>query len=509
MSSDPPGAADRLRCNGRRLPLAFWVVLVLSVAVRSVGIDRPLVGDFATKNALYAMIARNWVEARTSLWYPALDLLADDGQRLLYMQEFPASAYVTGWFWKVFGGSLDTWGRATSVVLMAASVAILFLFVHRRHGPTAALGASLVLALSPVSIIYGQAFLLQASVVFFTVAAVDCLDRWLGSGRSVWLVVAAISLALLILTKIYMLVVLLPLAAAVVRSVRSAAGPDVSAPVRRRSIAAIVAAVAAITPAAVWYWHVMRTAAPDGPFAGRIYYSILHSAAGHGFPHPLLCSADFYRQILDDLTTVVLTPIGFSLVLAGLIDRRWRQHALWFVAMLLLVVGLPRKFYEMNYYYMAVLPPLCIMAGIGWQLIRRRIKPSRMATAGLLIVAAVLSARYAVRPAFVTPDEDRGVLAAGRAVQELTSEGEPVVTMHGWAIDLIYHCDRPGWVVSPDTPQLDSVLEEYRRRGARYLAVAGPEATNKLPAMETQTTVLEGDGFCIYRLAARQFPADR
>jgi len=476
--------------------VAILAVLALTVGIRLPGIGRPLVGNFATKNVLYAMIARNWAEGRAPLWYPTLDCLTDGGRQMLYMQEFPASAYLTGWLWKQLGGSLDAWGRTTSIALVAASVAVLFGFVRRRHGASAGWAAAVALTIAPVSVIYGQAFLLQASVVFFMVAAMDRLDRWLASGRHVSLLLAAISLAMLLLTKIYMLVVLLPMAAYVASWARSA---------ERRSMLPRLAAMALVTlaalvPAACWYSHAAEVSRPGGAYADRIYFSVWRSADAHGFPHPLLRSGDFYRQILDDLAGVVLTPVGFMLALVGLMDRTWRRHATWLAAMAMLILALPRKFYEMNYYYMAVVPPLCVMVGLGWQVVEQRIKPGRLATVGLLAAALVFSLRYAAKPAFVTPDEDRGVVAAGRAVQELTYDEEPVVTMHGSTFDLLYYCDRKGWFVDPDTDRLHAVLESYRRKGAAYLVVAGPEAIAPPAVLENHTIAVRGDGFVIRRL---------
>jgi hypothetical protein len=135
--------------------LALVALLALTAGVRLPGITRPLLGNFATKNVMYAMIARNWAEGRAGILYPTLDCMVG-GERSLHMLEFPVSAYLTGGLWRLFGGSLDVWGRGTAVGFSVASVAVLFLLVRRWHGPTAALGAACVLALSPVSIIYGH-----------------------------------------------------------------------------------------------------------------------------------------------------------------------------------------------------------------------------------------------------------------------------------------------------------------------------------------------------------------
>lgn len=485
MSDIGPSIKTTHTSQVRYFPAVLWGLLILTAAVRLIGITRPLLGNFATRNVVYAMIARNWAEGTAGIWYPTLDVIRG-GERSLIMLEFPVSAYLTAWLWNTLGGSLDVWGRGTAVAFSVASVAVMFWFVRRRHGQVAATAAALALAVSPVSIIYGQSFMLEASLVFFTLAAFYALDRWLDGGRAGWLTASGVCLALLLLTKIYMLVVLLPLGVMVFWSDRQPRS------VTRGTFTAVT--LLAILPAALWYAFAFQTALPDGPFAERIYYSVRDSAEVHRPPHPLLWSADFYRQVLDDLSGVVLTPVGLMLLLAGLLDRRWWRYAAWLLAMVFLVAALPRKFHELNYYHMAVLPPLCIMVGLGWQVIQQRVRPGRTAVAVLILAVLVLSFRYAVKPAFVTPDEDRGVIAAAEAVRKLADDNEPVVTMHGTTIDLLYYCNRPGWAIAPDTEDLDAVLEDCRQEGAHYLVMVGPNA----PPL--QLPVTSGEGFRIYRL---------
>lgn len=488
----PPNRSQKARLS------LLAALVVLTVAVRGVGIMRPLVGHFATKNVVYAMIARNWAEGRTSVWYPMLDCMVG-GVRSLHMLEWPASAYATGLAWKIFGGSLDIWGRAISVVMTAAAVATLFLFVGRRHGTSAAAGAGLGLALSPVAIIYGQSFMLEASLAFFAVATFYCVDRWMAGGRWIWLPAAAACFGLLTLTKVYMVVLLLPLAAWVVRPPPMDAAKPMDTPTWPRLLAAGVAAAAALIPACLWYWHALRTAAPDSPLADHVFYSVRHSATAHRPPHPLLWSADFYRQILDDLTGVVLTPIGFAVALAGFLDRRWRWYAPWLFAMVLLLVALPRKFYEMNYYWMGALPVLCILAGLGWQFLGDRLRPGRAAVSCLLLVTILLALRYAAGPAWRTPEEDLGVVAGGAAVERLTKPEEPVLTMHGTTIDLLYYSNRPGWAVPPEAP-LDQAIKEAIVAGARYLVVVCADPAELPDLVQEAEPFTQGGGYRVYAL---------
>lgn len=462
--------------------LALCLVVFVALVVRLPGIGRPLVGNFATKNVVYAMIARNWAEGRAPLWEPTLDCLVG-GQRSLHLLEFPVSAYLSGSGWRLFGGSLDVWGRATAIVFSVGAVALMYLVVAGWHGPTAALGASLALALSPIGILYGRSFMLESSLVFFTLAAVWSWDRWLRVRHGAWLVLASVALALVLLTKIYMLVLLLPLGAMLV-----------SARVSRRAWAgAAIALAAAVVPAATWYRY---AADPGAARASRVYYSVRSSMEVHRPPHPLLGSASFYGRVLDELAGPVLTPIGLALALAGLWNPAWRRHVPWLAACAVLILLLPRKFYEMNYYWMAVLPALAILAGLGWQVVCQRAGPSRLAQAGVLAVALLMGARHVAGPMLRVAAEDRGVVAAGRAAARASRPEEPVVTLHGTTIDLLYYCDRPGWAIDPASPRRAEQIEDCRRRGARLAVVAGSE-----PVELGGERIESGPNYAVYRIA--------
>jgi hypothetical protein len=219
-----------------------------------------------------------------------------------------------------------------------------------------------------------------------------------------------------------------------------------------------------------------------------------------------LASPDFYKRLLDDLSGIMLTPIGLALALAGACNRGWRRHAPWLAATAILVAALPAKFYELSYYDFAILPVFCVLVGLGWQTVYERIRPSRLAIAALLVVGLVFSLRYAARPAFTTPAEDRGVLAAAAAVQELTADGEPVATLHGAGIDLLYYCNRTGWAFSVNDPRLADKLQMARKAGACWLAVADLKSAAESPsassAIQRLPVKLAGRDFKIYDLTA-------
>ncbi|HVW39242.1 MAG TPA: phospholipid carrier-dependent glycosyltransferase [Pirellulales bacterium] len=374
---------------------------------------------------------------------------------------------------------------------------------HASAYQAAAYGAGLALALSPAAIIFGQSFMLEASLVFFMMTSFWALDRWLTTCRSFWLLAAGASFSLLLLTKIYMLAMALPLAVLVWQSLRAQGRLGD----RRRWAEFVFAGIFAVLPAAAWYADAWRISAPGHEISSRVFYSIRRSATVHHWPHPLLLSADFYKRMLDELSSSMFTPIGFALALIGAWGVAWRRHVAWLAACVLLIVALPAKFYDLPYYELAVLPVGCVMVGLGWQAIYERLRPGRPAMAMLLGVALLLSLRYAARPAFTTPAEDREALAAAAALRTLADSDEPVAVLHGASTDILYYSDHPGWALSVNDRNLSDKLQAVHRQGARYLAVADLPTANASPfvreALATLHLVKEGRDFRIYELADR------
>lgn len=519
-------------------------LVLLSVAIRSPGLGRPLVGHFATKNATYAMIARNWALGRAPFWRPTTDCMAG-GDRGWHLLEVPVAAYLAGAGWAICGGSLDVWGRAMSLAFSAASVVLIYLLVRRWHSRDAAYVAALVLVLSPVSIIFGQSFMLEASVVCLTLATLLVFDLWLawqregfghpegtrGSGcsngmRVGLLVLAGTCFALLLLTKIYMLVLLLPLVEIAWRAAIAQASltddeargtrrmTSLGRPVGRMAfmddlgrtsyvVVGLGTMVLATLPAVGWCAAAIHAANPAYPESSHVFDSLYRSTTVHHWPHPLLASGAFYARLFYNLTMPALTPLAVMLALIGVTSRSGRRHLPWLAAMALLVATMPAKFYELQYYTLIVLPPLATLAGIGWECVKQRWRLPRTAVACGILMWIAISLRLSMGPAFATPDEDRAVGAAGDAVRELTALNEPVATLHGACSDLLYYCDRPGWALSTNDHYLLQKLEGCRRQGARWLVVADLKslaASACADGLATLPVVREGDDYRVFRL---------
>jgi len=483
-------AAERIDPGHRRLGL----IVLATIGVRVVGIDRPLVGNFATKSVVYAMAARNWALDRAPAWCPMLDLSAGD-ERAWHLMEWPASAYLASWAWNIFGGSLDAWGRGLSIACSVASVIFIYLLGRRWFGETAGRAASLVMGFAPVSVIYGQTFLLEPSIAALSLATIYGFDTWLAVGTRRWLAVAAICFSLAVATKIYLLLLAMPLAA----RWWSAGGPRRAA---RPTFLAVALFMLALAPTATWYLHVARIAADSGP---AVDFHPLSRAGVHALPSPLLTDGAFYARLAKDFATVALTPIGLLAAVVGLFDHRSRRLWPWLAMAGLLIGLLPLKFFHANYYYLVLLPPLALASGVGWQRLAERRWVGRRGAIVAAALSLAVAARLSIAPAFVTPDEDRTDTVAATALREVAGADEPVATLHGATIDLLYYCDRRGWALNADDPELSVRLAEARSRGAKHLVVAAvADAERRSPWFAAHASswpiVREGDDWRVYRI---------
>ncbi|MBL8826798.1 MAG: glycosyltransferase family 39 protein [Planctomycetaceae bacterium] len=506
--NDPRPAADRRAITTQPAQLdnsaAKWtrtgrwllaLLVLAAIGVRSLDVTRPLVGQFATKNVVYAMIARNLARGEAeSIWRPTVDVVKA-GHKSWHLLEVPLTAYVAGWGWQQFGGSLDAWGRGVSIVCSGLSVLLLFALVRRWHGDDAAWGASFALAFAPVSIIYGQMFMLEASVVLLTLGMFWSLELYLVERRGWALLTMLASLAGLLLTKIYLLVLLPVVIATTVRFMRHGGSW-----IRGGNVLGWL--VFAVIPAGLWLREVFAIAADPG-LAPRVFFSLADSARTHVDSHGILASASFYTRLVTELIVRDLTPLGLLLSCGAFLTRDWRRHGVWLAVTGLLVLAMPRKFYEMNYYHLVTLPVLCVLVGLGWQAIRQRWTIPRWGIAVGAIVWIAWSVRFSLGPAYGVPPEDRFVTTAAAAVRARLPDDEPIATLHGSTLDLLYYCDRSGWalVVGDD---LERQLNDVRTQGAKHLVVTGLELFDAHPAAVETLSKLRcldnSDGYRIYAL---------
>jgi hypothetical protein len=145
-----------------------------------------------------ATIARNFYENNHNIFYPQINW---GGSGPGYVEtEFQLYTFITAGFYGVLGE--HEWiGRMVSLIFMTGALIFFYLLVNRLFKQRIAIAALILMMLSPLSIRYSTAFMPEATVFFFYIAALYLFVVWLDNQHIHTLILAAISTALAILVK--------------------------------------------------------------------------------------------------------------------------------------------------------------------------------------------------------------------------------------------------------------------------------------------------------------------
>lgn len=440
----------------------WWLagLLTLTLALRALHADQPIVEGYVGRQIPTAMVARN-LDRGSGFWHPQLDTEPSPN---LFLVEPPIYAAMVVGLKRVIGLGLDPAGRLTSALMFALGGWGLHGLVRRRDGTAAALGAVAAFALFPITIRYGRAFQPDATAIGLVVAALRCWDDAEADGSRGKLALGVTLLALGLAMKVTFAYVLLPLLFAIIR------------PGQRPKLMRTLA-IASLLPACIWYVHAARLlGSGEGSRAsadnGAIWLRSLVPTAW--------LSASTYRTAFVNLFVRGFTPLGSALAVAGIVGSDGRLLRSWALAAALAMGVLATKAHH-EYYWLAFAPPFAW--GVGRMLAGRRPSVAVAAWVALAALAAVLA-----RPTWRTPVEWADLGATAAAVRATVPVGVWVVAPEA----LLYEADRKGcrlefepgsqrraageWgaTIAVDDPY--ALVEFYRGCGARYLADTGPDS---------------------------------
>ena len=455
-----------------------FVILAAGTLVRMIGITRPLLGNFATKGVVYAMIARNFASDPGTLFYPTLGVMIN-GKPALHMTEWPFFSYFVGAVHRTLPWlSIDATGRACSAVFFMLSAWFFYLLFRRMFDGGPANHALMFYVFFPLGIIYGQSFQLESCVMFCITGLFYLVYSWIEGKRDVWRGVFIWSLAsTLLLMKPQMICLALPVFAlfAADRNGKGLlAGPGL-----------YIFTGLCLIPPVVWYLHTFHVAQTSD----NVFFSVLYSMKIRAFPDPRIFTPDFYLRIARTLSKEVFSPVGLALAGAGLfvirgLERRKKYFVFaYIIAMAVSFLSLPRKIYEMNYYFMPVLVPGAILASYGLSVFR-----SRAVRGSVILIFIVVSVVIARNPAFRTPGNEKNYISAAEVIDQCIPEhARIIVSSAGSNMAFLYYTGRTGWTLDPAAVDLtgpetkareglgmetavapEKLLEKYREEGAMY-----------------------------------------
>lgn len=453
---------DRSGASGS---VGLAAVLLVTLVVRLLRVDQPLVENYVGRQVPTAMVARN-LERGLGFLYPQLDTAPFPNY---FPVEPPLYQVLVVGLRRASGGSLEASGRIVSAIATALAAWGLFGLVRRRENLGIALTSAMVFALLPVTIRYGRAFQPDALMLGGVVSGLHCWDMAGEGRRRAWLVPGWFLLALGFACKITSAVVLAPLYLAILRPPRS----------RMALLAA-----STLLPALAWYaWagHLIATGGSRAAEGNRdIWFTVVGLSA--------LANRETLAHIRRFFLLRSFTPLGPILAGWGLAVNGhrlgppglWQCWGLFTLATLAMLAG---KLHH-EYYWLVLSPVVAVGIARALAILRRHHRWLAVSVAIVLLGSSFVL----TRSTWQTPAEWNGLEEAALQVRELVPAGALLVASE----PLLYQAgvrgcrleftgpaavraasEWPGEGSTRVTDPLD-LIEFYRLRGARFLADLAP-----------------------------------
>lgn len=456
--------------------LPFFVVLVLGLGLRLYGIGNPLLDSHAERQTQVAMVARNLYLDGMNITCTRLDIFGND--RGCVLLEFPIIHALAALLYYMFGEH-EVIGRLISLAFSIGAVVLMHRLALLFLQPVPALAATGLYAISPLNIYFSRAFMAESSMMFFSIAAVYFILRYLEEHGKVSYVGAIFAAALAFLAKTTAVVVLAPILCAWIVRYGSYA-------FRRVDLWAYL--VSGLAPITMWsiyasYINHQNAAIPSS-------WQLESIVTGRG-GLSILIDPVFYLNMGRSIVGTLLTPLGFVMTILGAFQL-WKNQSriliyVWLSAVILSFVALAGANTGHVYYQLPLLPVAALLAGFGVERVlelcssppvirKRMLQLGVLLPAGALVLVGHMALYYYFFSyMYNTKVRMPYAMEVARIIQELTPPAAILILNQPVASTtvLTYYSQRKSWNFSVAAGhQAVQELEDLRGRGATtYVAI--------------------------------------
>jgi 4-amino-4-deoxy-L-arabinose transferase-like glycosyltransferase len=462
------------------------LIIVFALLIRLPLLLTPLTyGSDIWRQADTASIAHNFVGSY-DLFYPQINW---GGAGPGYVEtEFQLYPFVVSLLYALLGERL--WlGRLVSLSLTIPTSVLFYLLARRALGPKIAVWSLAFFVISPLYIRYSSAFMPEATVLFFYVAALYLFQKWLDEQRPSILLAASITTSLAILVKPTSIHIGLIFALLAIKQY----GWGVL-----REWVVWLSALISLVPSVLWYLHARNLylkygntfgllSGGDSKFGNLDYWFGVH----------------FYLSIARLDTKWVLAGVGAILFLVGFMlslkERRYPLLRFGLVTILIyymIVARYAQEEWGIQYHIYAV-PFSALGVGIGFDWLyhhARRIPGPK--TALLLAFLTLVGSAYLYLGMLRATNNDL-IGCAGLVKQFVPEDAHLIVSTTSPAIIngasnnyqepvIFFYSHRYGWSLPRDW-HIPQKIEAFRQAGATHFVIysqelyrASPELANYL-----------------------------
>ena len=336
-----------------RLKFILFLLLV-GIAIRCIGLPRPLLDAHNIRQVHTADLAKNLMEDG----YPWLKTRGDwkGFEDCTVVLELPVQMHLAARL-STLTGSLEAAGRLTSIAFWGVAFLLFCWLCGQLLSPTGAKWAAAIFAFSPLGIFFGQSFQPETLMLSLSLIVLCSFLKWCDTDRSIWLLPMGAALVLGLTLKSNEIVHL-----AVPVLVFGWARKGGQFLLRWQIWLVGLAAIATVI-----VWARVMNYYNTQSFPGWSPASMLHDFIG---TPAMRLSPRFYIKLAGYMGILGLTPVLAFFWLRGLwLECSGRRHPLilgWGigVALFYLIFG-PGGPAAHSYYHMPALPWFCIVAAIG------------------------------------------------------------------------------------------------------------------------------------------------
>ena len=449
------------------------IVCVLGAFVAYVAptLDRPLLEKHAFRQTQTAYTARIFHEQGIDLLHPKLPVLGEPFEVPFEFPLFQAAASVV----MEAGAADDLAMRLTGLACFVVTALLLYGLVRHVADPISALAALVAFVMTPFSLVWGRASLIEylatASCVGFAWATILWRERARPLPGALALVAGVVGMLVKPTTAVFWIAPAL------------AYRPETPEPVSRRRIRIWTAVLVFVPIAAAVLW----TRHADAVKAASPTTAWLTSGALQDWNLGTLgqrFDPDTWVVIGKRLVPNVLGPSGVLLLIAAALATAGAIHRRFWLGIWLAALAPPLVFTNLyaahDYYLAAVSPAFAALVGLGagrvWSALRRSRSAQAVAVAAALVLVYFtleLGRGYWLR--IHGAEDDPAVLPLARQIDAYTVEGDLIgVAGLDWSPAVLYYAHRWGHMAVAATEQ-SIAYDLMHEQGYRYFLSADPE----------------------------------
>lgn len=446
---------------------AIWIIILFGVVLRLINIQMPLLEGVATRQVYNAMVTKYFYEHGLNFLYPFMEIRGEAP----YVQalEAPVIPYIAAVFYRIFGGIHTEILRLISILSTVLATLLLYRLIIYISDKTTALIAAFLFTFFPISIFVGRSALHEMSLMLFTIATLYYFIRWTREEKISLAILANLFFVLAVLIKKTNLCLLLPLSYLAFSRWKWKS-------IAKNYLAFL--AILAILAWQAWEWH-LRVRFPDPQW---IHFDIGYHIDRLVFTYT---SVDFYKKVYADIINYVLTPLGITFFLIGLLLKvkpAAKVLYFWLASVMFFYLVMPEQFWAHGYYHMHYLPPAAFFIARGFIVVIDKISANqklirvdkKIIISAFAIVFIFMSMRYCLGY-YRLSHKKRAVLPAARQVKNIVPKDALLISTVDNPVSLLYYSDRKGWpfnCCAGTAQERISELENLRDEGAEYLAAA-------------------------------------